>query len=392
MTINPHFSAADYFYMRRALVLASYGRFTTHPNPNVGCVIVHPERVQDERWPDAIVGEGYHARAGEPHAEVYALKAAADQASGATVYVTLEPCSHHGRTPPCADALIAAGVSRVVVAMTDPFPEVSGRGIARLREAGITVDVGLCGDEAYTLNRGFFTRIARNRPFVVVKLAASMDGKIALANGESQWITSPAARADVQLGRAQAGAILTGARTVLKDNPQLNVRVDQFPDDHSYGDMPVRQPLRIVLDARAEVPRDARILNDGEPVCLVRLQPSGQKLPAHVEEWVVQSDSQGRIDLPLLLAQIGERNIHTLWVESGARLAGSLMQAHLVDELILYQAPKFLGPDGLSLVELPEFTRMDDVLSWDLVEATRVGPDVKLILRQPDAAQANEES
>ncbi|TRW50549.1 bifunctional diaminohydroxyphosphoribosylaminopyrimidine deaminase/5-amino-6-(5-phosphoribosylamino)uracil reductase RibD [Aliidiomarina halalkaliphila] len=378
--------------MRRALVLASYGRFTTHPNPNVGCVIVRPELVRDDQWPDAIIGEGYHARAGEPHAEVHALRAAGSKAVGATAYVTLEPCSHHGRTPPCADALIKAGVGRVVVAISDPFPEVSGQGIARLRDAGIHVDVGVCENEAYMMNRGFFTRIARGRPFVVVKLASSMDGKIALANGESQWITSTEARADVQVGRAQAGAILTGARTVLKDDPQMNVRPEQFPSDHTYGDLPVRQPLRIVLDARAEVPANARIFADGTPVWLIRLQPSGQQLPDHVEEWVVQANTDGRIDLPSLLAQIAERNVHTVWVESGARLAGSLMQANLIDELILYQAPKFFGPDGLSLVDLPEFTRMDDVLSWDLVEATQVGPDVKLILRQPGAAQANEES
>ncbi|WP_241971729.1 bifunctional diaminohydroxyphosphoribosylaminopyrimidine deaminase/5-amino-6-(5-phosphoribosylamino)uracil reductase RibD [Aliidiomarina sanyensis] len=390
MTTNFDFSPADFFYMRRALMLARYGRFTTHPNPNVGCVIVRSAEgrmeATESAWIDAIVGEGYHARAGEPHAEVHALRAAGEKVKGATAYVTLEPCSHFGRTPPCANALIEAGVSRVVVAMRDPFPEVAGQGIQRLKDAGIQVDVGLCEDEAYAVSRGFFTRVEKQRPLVLLKLATTLDGKIALANGESKWVTSPEARADVQLGRAEAGAILTGARTVLLDDPTLNVRPEQFPEGSVYGDFPVRQPVRVVLDARVEVPMSAKLLQDGAPVWLIRTQSSGQTLPDHVEEIVVQGDGYGRIDLHALMAELAQRQIHTVWVEAGARLAGALVQADLVDDLILYQAPKFFGPDGLNGMNLPTVSDMQAVVSWQIQGCTRVGPDIKLVLQHPKTA------
>lgn len=421
---NLPFSPADHFYMQYALELAARGRFTTHPNPNVGCVLVAAERVDaqagPEQWRQCIIGAGFHERAGGPHAEVFALRAAGERARDATAYVTLEPCSHHGRTPPCAEALVKAQVARVVVAMQDPFPAVSGRGIALLRQAGIQVDVGLMNEQAYAVSAGFFTKVAKQRPLVQVKLAASMDGKTALVSGESKWITGPQARRDVQVGRAQAGAILSGAGTVLADDPSLNVRLEDFPDDVMYqvpqpqaeqlrgseqvspqlkkamqafapqsGIAPqqVRQPLRVVIDHRGDVAADARIFRDLNPVWIVRTQALDVALPPHAQEVIVPAAENGKVSLPALLAKLADANIHTVWVESGARLSGALLEAGLVDELILYQAPKFLGSTAKGLLTLASPASMAAVQAWQISACEHVGPDLKITMR-PEGATA----
>lgn len=374
------FTEADTLYMQRALALAAEGRFTTHPNPNVGCVVVDYSNAAAGE----VVGEGYHLKAGEAHAEVHALAAAGERAKGATVYVTLEPCNHTGRTPPCVDALIHAEVARVVVAMEDPFPQVAGAGVKRLKKAGIKVEVGLLEKEAFAVSRGFFLRQKLGRPMVQLKMAASIDGRTALANGISQWITGHEARADVQLWRAQAGAILTGAGTVLADDPALNVRITEFPTGSDYpgepGKQAVRQPLRVVIDHRGEVHPSAKIFADGGPVLLVRAQPSGMQLPPHAEELVMETGVTGRVDLTALLQLLGERGIHTVWVEAGARLAGALLTAELVDELVVYMAPKLMGDQAVGMFHLKNITHMDNVPVWEYNSVQQVGTDVRMVL------------
>lgn len=377
-TILPH----DIHHMQHALQLARRGRFTTHPNPNVGCVIINSA--------GEVVGEGWHERAGEPHAEVYALRAAGEQARGGTAYVTLEPCSHQGRTPPCADALIAAGLKRVVVAMEDPFPAVSGRGIQKLRDAGIDVFVGLEANAAEKLNKGFIHRCKTGLPLVQVKLAASIDGRTALASGESKWITGPQARADVQLGRALSGAILTGADTVIYDNPQLNVRLaemppDAFPSAVKKADRAVNQPARIVIDTLGRVPTNAIIFNDGVPVYLVRTRPLNLDYPSHVTELIVP-DRHGKADLEALLVQLAKMNFHTIWCEAGHQLAGALVGQHLAHELWLYIGPKLMGQGAQPMLALPQYDTMAAVPELRLQDVQAIGHDVKLIYtsKQPN--------
>lgn len=373
------FSVEDHQYMARALQLAARGIYTTSPNPNVGCVLVAQGQ---------IVGEGYHHRAGGPHAEVHALRMAGEKARGATAYVTLEPCSHFGRTPPCANALIDAGVRRVVAAMVDPNPQVAGRGLRRLAEAGIETASGLMQTEAETLNRGFLQRMRTGRPYVRVKLAASLDGKTALSNGESQWITSAAARADVQRWRAASSAILTGASTVVRDNPSLNVRWADLPASvqMDYPEAELRQPVRVVIDSQYRISREARLFQLPGSVWLARTDkalPESDPLvhAPGVELLFTSADPLGKVQLPALLQQIASRNINDLWVEAGATLAGAMMQAGLVDELIVYLAPKLMGHDAQSLLRLPEFHHMADVLHWQWHDVRQVGDDLRLILR-----------
>ncbi|MCO4320225.1 bifunctional diaminohydroxyphosphoribosylaminopyrimidine deaminase/5-amino-6-(5-phosphoribosylamino)uracil reductase RibD [Aliidiomarina quisquiliarum] len=370
-TILPH----DTHHMQRALVLARRGRFTTHPNPNVGCVIINAA--------GAVVGEGWHVRAGEAHAEVHALRAAGEQARGGTAYVTLEPCSHQGRTPPCADALIAAGLKRVVVAMEDPFAAVSGRGIEKLRNAGIEVFVGVEARAAAKLNKGFMHCCKTGLPLVQVKLAASIDGRTALASGESKWITGPQARADVQLGRALAGAILTGADTVIYDNPRLNVRINEMPPDVfspavSKADRCVQQPIRVVIDSLGRVPLNAGIFDDGVPVYLVRTRPLGLNYPAHVQELIVP-DRHGKVDLKALLKTLAKMNVHTVWCEAGHQLAGALVGQQLANELWLYIGPKLMGQGAQPMLALPQYDSMAEVPQLHLQEVQPIGHDVKLI-------------
>ncbi len=355
--------------MARALRLAERGLYTTTPNPRVGCVIVREGRV---------VGEGWHARAGGPHAEVIALAQAGEAARGATVYVTLEPCSHHGRTPPCANALIDAGVGRVVAAMRDPYPQVAGRGIELLTLAGIPTAVGLMQAEAEELNLGFISRVTRGRPWVRLKTAASMDGKTALLNGASQWITGEAARADVHRWRARACAILTGVGTVLQDDPQMNVRGIDTP----------RQPLKVVLDSRLSTPPTARILAGGALiVAAVDAAARRAALEAAGAEVVLLPGRDGRVDLAALMQLLAQRGVNELHVEAGATLNGALLANGWVDEWLAYFAPVALGHAARGLFDLPALTDMAARLHFQLMDVRRLGQDLRLILRPTGVAK-----
>ncbi|MFC0085586.1 bifunctional diaminohydroxyphosphoribosylaminopyrimidine deaminase/5-amino-6-(5-phosphoribosylamino)uracil reductase RibD [Dyella flava] len=360
-----NFSVIDVAHMTQALRLAERGLYTTQPNPRVGCIIAHGERV---------VGQGWHERAGQPHAEVFALREAGEQARGATAYVTLEPCAHYGRTPPCADALVAAGVARVVIAAEDPFPQVAGRGIEKLRAAGIIVESGLLRDAARELNIGFFSRIERQRPWVRVKLAMSLDGRTALANGESKWITGEAARADVQRWRARSSAILTGGGTVLADNPLLTVRLT---------DQPFTPPLRVVLDRRLRTPAGSHVLDGTTPTLIMHAASARitDNRFDQVERVVVPE--QG--DVLAVMALLAERGCSELHVEAGPALCGALFAAGLVDELLLYIAPLMLGDCALPLMYLPALTAMADRWSLRAIDQRRVGQDWRLQLRPGSA-------
>ena len=364
---TPVFSDTDRDMMRRALALAAEGRFSTSPNPRVGCIIAHGGQ---------IVGQGFHLKAGGPHAEVHALRQAGESARGATAYVTLEPCSHYGRTPPCAEALIQAGVSRVVAALSDPNPQVAGKGLAMLSAAGIRTESGLLETEARELNRGFLSRIERGRPFVRLKCAASLDGKTALSDGLSQWITGEAARHDVQILRAESCAVLTGIGTVLADDPQLNVRA--FPT--------LRQPLRIVLDSRLRLPPTAKLLADPESPVLPEKYPAALATVPHLDILTIPA-TDGRISLPAALPLLAERGIGELLVEAGATLCGAFLQAGLVDEIVLYQAGKILGGNARSLFDLPENpAALQQPASWQTRSvAILTGGDLKQVLRKKEA-------
>lgn len=363
----------DEFYLARAFELARLGRFTTAPNPNVGCVIVRDGQ---------IVGEGYHLRAGEPHAEVHALRMAGELARGATAYVTLEPCSHHGRTPPCADALAAAGVRRVVAAMQDPNPQVAGRGLYRLQQAGIEVRHGLMLAEAEAINPGFLKRMRTGFPYVQLKIGASLDGRTAMASGESQWITSPQARQDVQRLRAQSAAILSTSATVLADDPSLTVRWDELDSgtQRVYPRENLRQPLRIILDSQNRVTPQHRVVNQPGATWLARLQPDAQNWPQGVEQRIFPAHGGG-IDLVVMMMQLAQSQINSVWVEAGAHLAGALLQAGLVDELIVYIAPKLLGDNGRGLCHLPGLQALADAPELVFSEVRQIGPDLRLCLK-----------
>jgi len=350
--------------MAEALRLAEHGLFTTSPNPRVGCVIVNQGR---------LVGAGWHARAGEPHAEVHALRAAGRHAAGSTVYVTLEPCSHHGRTPPCAEALIAAGVGRVVAAMQDPDPRVAGSGLAMLAGAGIDTASGLMEAQARQINPGFVSRMTRGRPWVTLKAGASLDGRTALANGASQWITGAAARSDVQRQRARSCAVLTGIGTVLADDPQRNVR------ELETG----RQPLRVVADSRLRMPAGARMLHGGGVLVAAAEADAAacEALQAAGAEVIVIPGAQGRVDLPALLRVLAQREINELMVEAGPQLNGALLGAGLVDELLIYLAPSLLGDTARGLFALPAFTALSQRIDLDIVALDRVGPDLRIRAR-----------
>jgi len=368
-------STEDNQMMSLAIELAQKGLYTTRPNPCVGSVIVKDS---------VIIGEGYHIRAGGPHAEVYALNMAGDDAKGATAYVTLEPCSHYGRTPPCAKALIDAGVSRVVVAVTDPNPQVSGRGIALLQSAGIQVDVGLLSDAAKQVNLGFLKRMEQGLPWVTLKLAASLDGKTALSNGESKWITATEARRDVQRLRARHCALITGVETVLADNPSLNVRHGELGTlANEIAPAEVHQPLRVVLDSQARLGATLNMFNSISPILLVSTcdYPDAVKSqwPAHVSHQRLPSQ-EGRVDLSALLILLG-KTCNSVLIEAGATLAGAFVAHHAVDEIILYQAMKILGAGGRDLLALPDFEQMADIPNLDVIDERKVGKDTRLTLR-----------
>ena len=363
---DPMFSATDHLMMARALRLAERGAYTTRPNPMVGCVIAHG---------DDVVGEGFHAKAGEPHAEIHALQAAGERAKGATAYVTLEPCAHVGKTGPCADALMAAGVSRVVAAMRDPFPQVDGAGFEKLQAAGIAVEIGLMEAQARELNRGWLSRVERGRPWLRVKLATSLDGRSALASGESKWISGEASRLDVHRWRARAGAILTGAGTVLIDDPSLTVR---FEDDTAF-----EPPLRVVLDPGLATVARGHVREGSAPTLYIHAPdakpPRGidaQTAPAPVHE--------GRFDLAAVLQLLATRGVNEVQVEAGATLAGAFLAAGLVDEILLYVAPVLLGDRARPLFDGLHIDEMTQRLHLRIVESRRIGDDVRLLL-QPRA-------
>ncbi|MGL5006917.1 MAG: bifunctional diaminohydroxyphosphoribosylaminopyrimidine deaminase/5-amino-6-(5-phosphoribosylamino)uracil reductase RibD [Plesiomonas sp.] len=368
-------SARDLHYMARAIELAKKGRFTTAPNPNVGCVIVNDGQ---------IVGEGYHYRAGEGHAEVHALRMAKTRARGATVYVTLEPCSHYGRTPPCADALIQAGVRRVVAAMQDPNPEVAGRGLYKLQQAGIAVEHGVLMAEAEALNKGFLKRMRTGFPYIQVKMAASLDGRTAMASGESQWITGLEARRDVQNFRAQADAILTGSGTVLADNPSLNVRWSELDTkiQQVYPVESLRQPLRVVVDSRNQVTPQHQLVSLDGPVCLARTAVTAEtEWPDNVQQLKIPANSAGKVDLVTLMLLLGRQQINHIWVEAGPALVGALFNAGLVDELIVYVAPMLLGDEAKGVCHLPELTRLAQAPRFTFSDIQPIGKDLRLILK-----------
>ena len=355
----------DFEWMTLALRQAERGLYTTSPNPRVGCVIVKDGK---------LIGEGAHLKAGEPHAEVHALRQAGINARGATAYVTLEPCSHYGRTPPCAHALVEAGVSRVVVAMQDPNPLVAGKGIDYLQSHGIDVSAGLLEAQAQALNPGFILRMAKQRPYVRLKVAASLDGRTALSNGVSQWITSAEARKDVHHWRAQSCAIITGIGSILKDNSALTVR----------DVATTRQPLRVIVDSHLRIPLDAKVLENGQ-VLIVHAQDQeaapAEKL-AQLHEMGVKTlalpDQVGKSDLAALLRTLAQQHINEIMVEAGATLSGAFLQAGLVDELLLYYAPKLMGDTGAGMFTLPAFTAMSQTRDLDIRDIRHFGQDIRI--------------
>ena len=357
------FSAAESAFMERALHLAKRGQYSAHPNPMVGCVLVKDGNV---------VGEGWHALAGEPHAEINALQAAGENARGATAFVTLEPCAHHGKTPPCTESLIQAGVSEIVVARKDPNPRVDGKGLQALTDAGIKVRCGLMKTEVDGLLAGFLSRIERGRPYVRLKIACSIDGRIAMANGQSQWITGDEARADVQRLRARSGAIMTGIGTVLADDPSLTVR------DASLNTRGM-QPIRVVVDSKLRMPASAKMLNlPGTTVIACGDEHKGQNLVDAGAVLIKIAGKNGRLDLSAVLNQLALLQVNDLLVEAGPRLAGGLIEQKLVDELVIYQAPHIMGSETMGMFTTPGWTELADRQALQIVETCLVGEDTRI--------------
>jgi diaminohydroxyphosphoribosylaminopyrimidine deaminase/5-amino-6-(5-phosphoribosylamino)uracil reductase len=357
-------SAEDHAFMARALRLAERGLCTTTPNPRVGCVVVRD---------GTVVGEGWHERAGEPHAEVHALRAAGERARGATVYVSLEPCSHQGRTPPCVDALIQGGVTRVVAAMQDPNPRVAGAGLGQLRAAGIATQCGVLEAEARELNIGFVSRMTRGRPWVRMKIAASLDGKTALLNGKSQWITGPDARRDGHRLRARACAVLTGFGTVRDDDPRLTVRDVEVS----------RQPLRVVVDSRLETPLDAKVLEGGNVLVFAAIADRARiaALEQRGAQVIVLANAAHKVDLEAMLAELGRRELNEVHIEAGFKLNGSLLKASVVDELVMYLAPCLLGDAARGLFDLPALGDLAQRRPLAIRDVRQVGDDLRIVAR-----------
>jgi len=362
------FTKADHEYMSLALRLAEQGLYSTTPNPRVGCVIVNQGR---------IIGQGAHLKAGEPHAEILALRDAEAKfpnlIEGADAYVTLEPCSHFGKTPPCADALISAGIKRVIAAMQDPNPQVAGNGLARLLAAGIKTEQGLMEAQAKALNAGFISRMTKNKPFVRVKIAASLDGKTALASGESKWITGEAARQDVQHWRARSCAILTGIGTVLADDPRMNVR----------NIANVRQPLRVVVDSKLRISLNAKILEGGNTLIayVSDAESKGEALRKAGAELIKIQSSDGRVCIKQLLSHLAERGINEVMVEAGQALNGALLALNLVDEFIFYYAPTLLGSDARGMLAIPLIQSMQNRIQLSIIDLRQFGQDIRIITK-----------
>jgi diaminohydroxyphosphoribosylaminopyrimidine deaminase/5-amino-6-(5-phosphoribosylamino)uracil reductase len=369
------FSAEDYRFMQRAIMLAKQGHFTTSPNPRVGCVLVKDGE---------IVGEGFHQKAGEGHAEVNALAMAGKNAQGATAYVTLEPCSHYGLTPPCAKGLILAGIKHVIAAMVDPNPKVAGDGLKMLAQAGISSQHGLLREVAEDLNVGFIKQMTTGFPYVRCKLAASLDGKTAMKNGESKWITSPQARQDVQRLRAQSCAIISGADSILTDNAKMTVRWSELGElKDSYQEEDVRQPIRVIIDTKNRLTPNLALFNEPSPIILIR------RTIENIHQWphfvkqvalpVVNTlANEQQIDLPALLQYLAKLNLNDVLIESGARLAGAFIEQNLVDELILYQAPKLMGADSKSLVNMTSIESLSQAKELNIIDLRMIGKDIRI--------------
>ena len=355
------FTGDDYQYMARALHLAECGLYSTMPNPRVGCVIDKENK---------IVGEGAHLKAGEPHAEIFAIRQAGRQAKGATAYVTLEPCSHTGRTPPCSQAIVTAGITKVIVAMQDPNPQVSGSGLAHLQTHHIEVATGLMERQAQELNPGFISRMMYNLPYIRSKIAASLDGKTALKDGESKWITGEAARLDVQHWRARSCAILTGVGTVLADNPSMNVRA------LSIG----RQPLKVIVDSQLQTPVNANILQGGNAIIAFAKdsQNKANQLLEMGTELLCIPNKDGKVCLKTLLSHLASREINEVQGEGGGSLNGALMAQKLIDELLIYYAPKLMGGAAKGMFAMPEFISMSQVIALDVLDVRQIGADIRL--------------
>ncbi|HYN54452.1 MAG TPA: bifunctional diaminohydroxyphosphoribosylaminopyrimidine deaminase/5-amino-6-(5-phosphoribosylamino)uracil reductase RibD [Methylotenera sp.] len=365
------FTIADHQYMTLALQLAAQGLYSTQPNPRVGCVIVKNNQ---------IIGQGAHLKAGEPHAEVFALRAAGVDAKDAEAYVTLEPCNHHGRTPPCVDSLIHAGVKRVVVAMQDPNPLVAGNGVKRLQAQGISVEIGLMETEARALNQGFISRMTRGLPYVRSKVAASLDGRTALKNGKSLWITGAPARLDVQHWRAQSCAIITGIGTVLADNPQMNVRLES-----ANSNLTTRQPLRVIVDSRLQTPVNAKILDadviKSSPVMIAYATDVNNSAAELINTGVTLlhlPDAHARVDLKALLLHLAQIDINEVLLEAGQGLNGAFLHANLIDEFIFYYAPKLMGADAKAMFAIPELTEMNLATDLQIFDVRQIGQDIRL--------------
>lgn len=381
------FSQEDHHYMALAIKLAKQGHYTTSPNPRVGCVLVN--NVEGKA---TIIGTGFHQKAGQGHAEVNAIADAKlnnpTSIKGATAYVTLEPCSHFGRTPPCAQALINSGIKRVVSAMVDPNPAVSGRGLAMLEKAGISAESGLLENDAKALNRGFIKLMTHALPFIRVKLAASLDGKTAMKSGESKWITSPAARTDVQRLRAESCAIISGADSILTDDAKMNVRWSALGKlQQSYQEKDIRQPVRVVIDSQNRLTPELAFFSVDSPILIINTLPivpleNQLKWPHFVEQVhlpsIKNNVGKSKVDLNKLLMLLAERGFNEVLVESGATLAGAFIEQNLVDELVLYQAPKLMGGDGKNLVEMPNISALLQAKSLSITDVRQVGCDIRI--------------
>lgn len=367
MIDSPH-QATDSEWMDQALVLANFGMFSTSPNPRVGCVLVKD---------GALVGSGWHQQAGGDHAEVVALKEAGKAAHGATAYITLEPCNHHGRTPPCTEALIKAGIAHAVVAIEDPDPRTAGMGIARLTEAGINVRLGVGANRAHELNIGFIHRQQTGRPWLRLKLAASLDGRATGPDGHSQWITSEKARADGHSWRARACAVLTGINTILADDPLLTARLENTSQ-------PIKQPIRVILDSHGKVPNHAKIFESNGPIWVISTVKWPGWFDALSSDWVqwhqLGADACGRIHLEELVHWLGQQELNEVHIEAGPTLSGAFLASGFIDEVLLYQAPTFLG-EGKPMVALPKIERLDQGMHMTCVDVTQIGPDQRLRLR-----------
>ena len=372
------FSKEDHLYMQRAISLAKRGHYTTSPNPRVGCVLVKNNQV---------IGEGFHQKAGCGHAEVNALLACRQSKKspqGATAYVTLEPCSHFGQTPPCANGFVEAGIKHVVIAMVDPNPKVSGKGINMLEKAGITTSTGLLETDAMELNKGFISLMTTGRPYVRCKLAASLDGKTAMANGESKWITSPEARKNVQKLRAQSCAVISGADSVLTDDAKMNVRYQELGElQKCFSEDQLRQPTRVIIDSKNRLTPDLAIFELESPIILIRTKIKKITLWPHFVEQLqcpsIENEiGEEKVNLAELLVLLAKRGLNDVLIESGGQLAGAFIEQNLVNELILFQAPKLMGAEGKSLVQLPSITDLSSVKKLSINDIIMVGPDIRI--------------